>query len=105
MKKRYVKDGDLPKNKQYVLIHLTLDNWGDSDDPDGNRYYQVAKFVRGLSYEAREKLPFDDQRKILFRGCDEWQNNSVAYSWMPFGESGFFGQEVDFWCELPSIKT
>lgn len=93
----------LPKENQYVLIHLTKSNWGDSDDPDGNRYWKVAKFVRGLSEEARAKLPNTDERKKTYTGADEWGNNAVPYRWEEFGPGDYFGQEVDWWCELPKI--
>jgi len=100
MKKISVKDR-LPRDKQYVLVHLTLNNWGDSDDPEGDRYYTVVKFVKGLSEEDRKKLPHDDPNKYLFKGADVFGNNQVPYYWREFGPGSYFGQEVDFWFELP----
>lgn len=94
---------DLPSNNQYVLIHLTIDNWGDMDDPNGDRYWRVAKFKRGLSDEERSLLPDDDRRKITYRGEDQWANNLVPYCWDEFGPDSHFGQDVDLWHELPAL--
>jgi hypothetical protein len=93
-------EDELPADNQYVLVHLTLDNWRDRDDPDGNRYCKVAKFVRGLSIKERQLLPDSDQRKKTYRAGDEEGNNKFPYYWDTFGTSRYFGQDVDFWCEL-----
>ena len=73
----------LPPNNTYVLIHLTKNNWGDSDDIQNNRYWKVAKFIL----------------------CDKEGNNELPYKWKEFGPSLYFGQEVDFWCELPNMEN
>lgn len=90
----------LPENNEYVLVHLVKDNWGDSDDPHGKRYWKVAKFVRGISKEEREKMkngeiqdPVDvgytcptppgvwvvheNKRSSAYYGADEDGNNLV----------------------------
>ena len=92
-----------PKNKQYVLVLLNNDNWCDSDDPEGDRYYKVVKFIKGLSKEDRKKLPDDNMSKFLFSGGDEDGNNLKPYCWDSFGASSYFGQDVDYWFELPQI--
>lgn len=102
MQKINVKN-QLPENNQYVLAHLTLDNWGDSDDPEGNRYFKVVKFIRGLSEKEREALPEDSQRKRTYSSGDVFANNLVPYVWDSFGPSSYFGQDVDYWFELPKI--
>jgi hypothetical protein len=89
-----------PNNNQYVLVHLIKDNWGDDDDPDGNRYFKVVKFIRGISTEERDKLLDSDQRKVTYRSGDEGGNNKVPYTWNEFGPGSYFGQEVDYWMEL-----
>ena len=93
---RYIANNDFPADNTYVLIHLTKDNWRDSDDPDGV-YYKVAKFVRGLSQEGRSKLLDTDERKRTYVFGDEHDNNSVPYAWQDFGPGNYFGQEVDKW--------
>jgi hypothetical protein len=91
----------LPKDNQYVLAHLAKDNWRDSDDPDGNRYWVVVKFRRGLSLQERDLLPDSDPRKGTYMFADEHANNKVPYRWDTFGPSSYFGQEVDRWVKLP----
>ena len=93
----------LPEPNQYVLAHLTHGNWVDGEDPTGNRYWVVVKFVRGISLEQRERLPDDDPQKYAFRNCDAFGNNVEAYCWEEFGPGHFFGHEVDFWSELPQL--
>lgn len=93
----------LPDCNQYVLAHLTKDNWGDEDDPKGNRYWVVVKFIRGLSKKDRDLLPVNSIRKTTYCRGDEEGNNMVPYVWETFGPSCYFGQEVDYWCELPSL--
>ena len=118
----------LPKDKEYVLAHLLLkDNWSDSDDPHGKRYWQVVKFVRGISKEEREKMkngeipdPVDvgysrptppgvwvehkNKRSSVYASADEYGNNLVPYIWEPFGPSSYLGQAVDVWARLPIIS-
>lgn len=73
----------LPKEGQYVLAHLTLTNWHDKDDPGGNRYWVVVKFQK----------------------CDTGFNNLKPFEWSAFGPSTYFGQDVDYWCELPNFEV
>tara|TARA_R110000851_G_scaffold9548_1_gene35496 strand:+ start:184 stop:489 length:306 start_codon:yes stop_codon:yes gene_type:complete len=91
----------LPKNNQYVLIHLTYTNWLDDNDLDGCRYWTVAKLVKGISQNDRDLLSDDDNRKGTILCGDEDGNNKRSYVWEEFGPSCHFGQDVDFWCELP----
>lgn len=91
----------LPNNNQYVLAHLNIDNWRDRDDTENNRYWVVVKFVRGISKAERAILSDDNPRKNLYQSGDEWDNNKMPYYWTPFGAGSFWGQEVDYWCELP----
>lgn len=97
----YSTESRLPKDKQYVLAHLTLDNWGDSDDPRGNRYWQVLQFVRGISKAERELLSVDDPKKYAYSMEDEGGNNPAPYAWKEFGPSSYTGEAVDKWCPLP----
>ena len=101
MSKHIISNGDLPENNQYVLVRLTKDNWGDQDDPNGNRYYRVVKFKLGLTLEARKQLPDHHHSKDTYGSSDEGFNNTCGYCWDEFGPSKFFGQEVDIWYDLP----
>ena len=93
----------LPENNQYVLAHLTLDNWGDDDDLVGNRYWVVVKFRKGLSKIDREALCVSNPRKRIKECPDEADNNLKPYCWDSFGPSQYYGQDVDLWCELPGL--
>jgi hypothetical protein len=93
----------LPKDKEYVLVHITYTNWGDSDDPEGHRYWVVAKFERGITREQRARLPHNSSRKAEYHFGDEHGNNTKPYKWDTFGPSDFFGQEVDYWMRLPKV--
>ena len=93
----------LPLPGKYVLIHLTKDNWHDSEDPEGV-YWDVAKLVQGISKEERAALEDSDNRKHTYCFGDEEGNNLVPYSWETFGPSQYFGQEVDQWEYLPERK-
>jgi len=104
--KRLVKCADkLPKHNQYVLARLNITNWGDDDDPTGNRYWVVVKFKRGLSLEERDEVPRMNPRRYEFHSCDEHGNNLKPYCWDSFGPSCHFGQDVDVWCELPNMEN
>lgn len=100
MKLHCVAEGDLPENKQYVLAHLTVTNWSDSDDEEG-KLWKVVKFVRGISQSERDSLPDDHYLKNSFTSGDEWGNNKRPYVWNSFGPSMYWGQDVDYWMELP----
>ncbi len=93
----------LPVENTYVLIHLTKNNWHDRDDLLNNRYWKVAKFIRGISVKERAALEDHDIRKRTYRAEDEDGNNQVPYAWDEFGPATIFGQEVDYWCELPQL--
>lgn len=96
---------DLPKDKQYVLAHIVKNNWGDNDDPKGLRYFKVVKFERGLSKSDRDKLPVVAKRKYHYYPADERDNNKRAYCWGEFGPGAYWGQEVDYWMELPLLQA
>jgi hypothetical protein len=90
----------LPKDRTYVLIHLSDPPWSDGDDTVGLKW-TVAKFVRGITMEERANiLP---PRSTSYQGCDVHGNNLKPYCWREFGPSTHFGQEVDYWCELPLL--
>lgn len=90
----------LPSDNTYVLAHYNGGNWNDSDDQKGCEWV-VAKFIIGISTEEREKLS-ECKRKHTWKPQDEGFNNERPYYWSTFGPSSFFGQDVDFWCELPN---
>jgi hypothetical protein len=95
----------LPPDNTYVLVHLNITNWRDSDDKLGNRYWTVAKFVKGLSTEDRYNPSIPEDRRRVHRSEDEGMNNERPYSWQEFGPSDHFGQDVDVWCFLPEINS
>lgn len=72
-------DDQLPKAGRYVLVHLTIHNWDDHTDKLGC-YFVVAKRTRR---EAGEP------------------NNLRPFQWEQFGPETHFGQDVDYWMEIP----
>ena len=118
----------LPNDNEYVLIHLTIGNWRDSDDVEGKRYWRVAKFIRGISQDHREKMKSGEmpdpisigficptppglvsehktKRSAVYTAADEDGNNRVPYRWEEFGSDSYFGQEVDMWARLPNASA
>lgn len=93
----------LPKDKTYVLVHVNRDNWIDRDDPK-NVCFKVMKFVRGISKEERDTMP-DCERKRWIRPEDEYGNNLKPYYWREFGPGSEFGQNVDYWMDLPELRV
>lgn len=93
----------LPKNKTYVLVHLKNPPWSDQDDPVGLKW-DVAKFRRGLSEDERKALNGNEPRKYRYNSSDVFGNNLVPYCWDTFGPDTHFGQDVDYWCELPDLS-
>jgi len=95
----HVKD-KLPRSGQWVCARYTGGNWGVSEDL---LYWVVAKFVTGISIAEREALP-DGDRKRTYKGGDEAWNNTRPYEWDTHGALSIFGQEVDYWFELPVLE-
>lgn len=108
----------LPEPGRYVLVRLTKNNWGDIDQE--GVYFKVCKLVRGISEVDREKMkrgeiPDPEERSWVgerytalvnkrsntYKSGDEHGNNHRPYSWESFGPGGYFGQEVDYWMEIP----
>lgn len=100
MKVMSISKGEFPKNRTYVLIHVPNRPWYDSDDEVG-KFWKVAKFVRGISEEERENAMLP--RRNTYKGCDVHGNNLVPYNWTEFGPDSHFGQDVENWCELPTL--
>lgn len=92
----------LPENNQYVLARFPNMPWEDPDT-DIDHLWVVVRFVRGLSVDDRAALSDEDERKHLYSSADEYANNQCPYCWDTFGSDSFFGQEADYWCELPKI--
>ena len=96
-----VAEGDLPKDRTYVLAKHLVKTWIDKDDQAGVSWI-VVKFIRGLSLADREKLADDDERKRIWKPEDEGNgNNRVPYLWKPFGSGEFFGHAIECWTSLP----
>lgn len=79
MKKISVKD-KLPLLGRYVVCHYTGGNWTDFADQEGCEWV-VA-------------------RRVNDTGGNN-PNNKRKYYWDTFGPGMIFGQEVDYWAELP----
>lgn len=115
----------LPTAGVYVLVHLTKDNWKDSEDSKGV-YYVVAKLRTGISKADREKmkrgeLPDPDshgyiapkgywekvtnKRSAVTKAEDEDGNNLRPYNWVAFDHRHHYGQEVDYWMPIPSLPN
>lgn len=99
----------LPKNNTYVLIHLTKDNWIDKNCRTSHEkfclYCDVAQFSRGITQKQREELKKNNNpRAIMYSPGDEWGNNLVPYFFDPFGPGSYFGQEVDYWMDIPKLE-
>lgn len=99
MKLHKTKD-KLPDNGQYVLAHLTINNWGE----DVGQYWVVAEFVTGISKVERAALADTNKRKKTYRLGDEEANNKKPYYWDIFGPGGHFGQDVDLWASIPKVE-
>jgi len=105
----------LPPEGRYVLIHLLKDNWICSDK-DGV-YYKVARLESGLSKADRAKMESGEipnpevvfvsgrhsRRSRVYGSADEHENNKRPYWFSEFGPGSYFGQEVDFWMEIPRL--
>ena len=110
---------ELPPEGEYVLVHLSKDNWGDKRDPEGV-YFKVAMITHGISQSDRKKMKkgtlpdpirigmtclnggmcdqrIEHKRSECYYSEDEGGNNLVPYGWRSFGASTYFGQEVDYW--------
>lgn len=85
----------LPQDNSYVLIHLRDMPWHDIDDLLGKRFYKIVKFHKGKSKEELQEM----EHKV-YCANDEWSNNKKPYGWSN-PPSHYFGQEVDFWMEIP----
>jgi hypothetical protein len=101
-----ISKGQFPKEGKYVLIYCGGSSWIDDDC---NVYWNVAKFVKGISVKERSTLSqsdnIDDQRRSkTYMFGDEEGNNKVSYAFKEFGPSQWFGQDIEFWCELPDVK-
>lgn len=102
MKIHRISNGELPPENKYVLIYCHERPWMDTDDPI-NVSWKVAKFIRGISKAEREAMG-NSLRARIYRDCDEWGNNLVPYGFEEFGPDTYWGQEIDIWCELPSLE-
>ena len=113
-------DDELPPEGNYVLVHLTKDDWRESLQQEGaghgvlfaagqrrrpeGAYCKVAKLRRGISLEDREAMKLrGKQRSATVRPEEEYGNNHRPYKWQSFGPDTYLGQEVDYWMHIPSL--
>ena len=106
------REMELPKNNAYVLARYLREN-GCSLNHQTEHMWAVVRCVKGISLEEREKMS-DDVTEIDYGGNrvsrnkrykvgDEYGNNQTPYCWEQYGPGTLFGQDVDYWCELPQI--
>jgi hypothetical protein len=114
---KHVSD-EMPEEGRYVLVRLMKDNWG-SKDQEGV-YFKVCCLERGISMAERRKmaagelpdpteyywsgdpaLRHESRRSNSYKSGDEHGNNQMPYRWQAFGPDAYFGQEVDYWMEIP----
>lgn len=94
----------LPIPNQWVLARYTDGNWGACGAVNpGGQNWKVVLFMQGLSRAERTELPDADPRKVITRSCDEAGNNERPFCWRELGPGSLFGQDVDYWVELPDI--
>ena len=105
----------LPQDGQYVLVHMSLTNWGDDEEV----YYKVVKFRKGISLETRSQMkcgqiddpvyPFyggnSSQRSKVWCSEDEGGNNQRPYCWKEHGPGNYFGQDVDYWMPITPVNV
>lgn len=90
---------ELPKEHVPVLIAIG-DMTHVSKEDEYLAMYDVAWIEKGISEEERNNLPDDDDRKNIYKSCDEDGNNLVPYSWETFGPQEYFGQDVYAWAYI-----
>lgn len=96
----------LPVDRTWVLAHYNGDNWGPCGAINpGGQNWKVVQFIRGLSIADRAALDDTDSLKQVRKRGDEYGNNHCPYYWDEFGPGSFFGQDVDYWKDLPTIPT
>jgi hypothetical protein len=89
----------LPEDNSYVLVHLINMPWLDENDREGKRFFKVVKFKKGFSAKELKENNIE-----CYRARDQWENNLKPYSWSEFGPCHYFGQEVDYWMEIPRLE-
>ena len=82
----------LPEDRQWVLAHYAGNNRGEP----GLHYWVVVQFNKG-----KTSLELETENYRVVTSSDQWGNNAKPYSWEQFGPGNFFGQDIDYWMELP----
>ncbi len=101
IEKYSIAEGQLPKNGQYVLAHLNRTNWGDHTDPNGDRYFIVAKFNCDLNEADKAALVEDIKAVGVWKQETEEDPNPRPYRWDKFGPGSHGYASVDYWWSLP----
>lgn len=81
--KVYSVTESFPAHSEIVLVHLTRKNWLHNGKAEGPHLWRVA----------------------WLEAADVTEYNEVPYKWNEFGPGGYYGQEVDLWCELPAAPS
>lgn len=98
MKLKQISKGQMPPEGKDILVCVgtILPRW------------LVAEIIQGISQEERQKLSQSDKledrkRARTIKIGDEHGNNHVPYCFEALCTYYIPGQDVDFWCELPTI--
>lgn len=94
----------LPSPNQWVLARYTGGSWSHSGAINpGGQNWKVVLFIRGMSRAERAELPDRDSRRLILQLGDEGMSNERPFCWDELGPGCLFGQDVDYWVELPTI--
>lgn len=111
----------LPPARHCILAHILRSNWKDQKEDPFGVHYKVVWIEYGISEAMRQQMKdglLNDpeevyldgwgnvrkcKRSATHRSCDEGNNNERPYCWHEFGPGGYFGQEVDYWCEFERL--
>ena len=87
----------LPEEGEWVLVTVYSIHFGN-DAP----FRAIVRLKKGITEEERSNLKKKgDKRAKQYRFCDIFGNNLVPYAWETWGNSYYFGQQVNAWMPLP----
>ena len=90
--------GELPADGEYVLGHYTGGNWM-SDDPGNRQNFILLRFHLGQDLGT----PKVGSMRMTAYDMYDIGNNRRPYGWSyAHGHGTLFGQDVDFWCRIPT---
>lgn len=114
-------ENELPSEGKYVLVRHNRGTWKDATDQE-NVNCVVAKLVKGISQDEREKMRLgqinepsergwclsdgwrDTPRHLVYKAGDEHGNNHKPYYWSTFGVDSFNGQDITHWAKITTLQ-